>query len=181
MEAEGTRVVHISPGRIRLKVAGVKDNPALAGEIRRRLTTTRGVQHVETNPLTGSVLVLYDAAGVPSSDSFLALADSLAALLPGTDVRKLAETWLAQASNGRTPTPSLAHDIAEILGAVNSRVEKATGGLDLKVLLPLSLFFLGVRSVVVSRPLPVPTWYDFLWFALGTFVMLNRDTVDGER
>jgi hypothetical protein len=181
METEGIRIVHASPGRIRLKIAGVKDNPALAGEIRRRLATAREVRHVETNPLTGSVLILYDAAGLTSPDSFLALADPLAALLPGINVQKLAETWLAQASNGNAPTPSLAHNIAEVLGVVNAKVGSATGGLDLKVLLPVSLFFLGVRSLVVSKPLPVPTWYDFLWFALGTFVMLNRNAVDGER
>jgi hypothetical protein len=181
METEGIRVVHASPGRIRLKIAEVKDNPALAGEIRQRLATARGVRHVETTPLTGSVLVLYDAAGFTSPDAFLALADSLTFLLPGVDARKLAETWLAQASHGSTPTPSLAHNIAEILGVVNAKVGNATGGLDLKALLPLSLFFLGVRSLVVSKPLPVPTWYDFLWFALGTFVMLNRNAVDGER
>jgi hypothetical protein len=179
MEAEGIRVVHASPGRIRLKVAGVKDNPVLAEEIRRRIATAQGVQQVETNPITGSVLVLYNAARFDSPESHLTLADSLTSVLPGVDMRKMAETWLAQFATGSVSAPSPAHSIAGVLGVMNSRISSATGGVDLKVLLPLSLFFLGVRSLVVSKPLPIPAWYDYLWFALGTFVMLNRGAVDG--
>lgn len=181
MEAESIKIAHASPGRIRLKVAEVKDNPLLADEIRRRLATVRGIRQVQANPLTGSVLIRYDPAGFTSPDSLFALADSLNTAFPGVDLRKLAETWLAQANNEETPTPSLAQSISGTLGVINAQVGSTTGGADLKVLLPLSLFFLGVRSLFVSKPLPVPTWYDFLWFALGTFVMLNRNVVEGDR
>ena len=47
------------------------------------------------------------------------------------------------------------------------------GNADLKILLPLTLFLLGVRGVLVSEQLALPTWYDLLWFSLGTFIMLN--------
>jgi hypothetical protein len=37
------------------------------------------------------------------------------------------------------------------------------------------LFFFGVRGILFERPLEQPSWYDFLWFGLGTFLMLNPD------
>ena len=54
------------------------------------------------------------------------------------------------------------------------------GGLDLTVFLPLALFALGMRGRLGSerKKLAVPTWYDLLWFAFGTFLMLNRSAIE---
>lgn len=175
------QVVHASPGRVRLKVAAVKDSPALAEKIRHTLAAVRGVQQVDTNSLTGSVLVTYDAAAFPSPDSLSAMADALGTLLPETNVRQTVEAWFAQVQDGARASPAAAEQIAGALGELNARVGQLTGGVDLKVLLPVTLFVLGVRSLLISKPLPFPTWYDLLWFALGTFVMLNRGVADGKQ
>jgi hypothetical protein len=53
--------------------------------------------------------------------------------------------------------------------------------MDLKVLVPLLLFGLGIRSLIKSEKLPAPTWYDFLWFALGTYFMLNPKPGEGQQ
>ncbi len=54
--------LHTTPGRLRVKVADVKGSPARAAQVERRLTLLRGVDQAYANPVTGSVLVLYDAA-----------------------------------------------------------------------------------------------------------------------
>ena len=70
-----------------------------------------------------------------------------------------------------------AADIAKLFGQVNEGVEKATGGMDLKLLVPLTLLALSVLGLIAGairqRRLPLPSWYDFLWFAFNTFVILN--------
>ena len=53
-------VIHALPGRVRLKVAGIKNNPGLAQEIKQRLSSKAGVSRVQINPITGSVLMHYD-------------------------------------------------------------------------------------------------------------------------
>ena len=53
-------VIHALPGRVRLKVAGIKNNPSLAQEIKQRLSNKAGVSRVQINPITGSVLMYYD-------------------------------------------------------------------------------------------------------------------------
>jgi hypothetical protein len=53
--------VHSVGGRLRIKLATVKGSPTRAGEVERRIVLLRGVACAEANPLTGNVLVLYDA------------------------------------------------------------------------------------------------------------------------
>ena len=172
-DVEGIRVVHAIPGRIRLKVAQVRENPALAGEIQTRLAAVRGIRQVEVNSLTGSVLVLYEAQNTASSDALGALAEPLTALFPGFDLKDSA-AGQPPSTNGASPAPSLAGGLASFFSVLNSGVHQVTGGnADLKILLPLALFLFSVRGLLVSEKLTFPTWYDLFWFSLGTFFMLN--------
>jgi hypothetical protein len=46
---------------IGIKVPEVKDSAVMAGEMESQLAMLNGVAHVKVNPLTGSVLVLFDS------------------------------------------------------------------------------------------------------------------------
>jgi len=57
---------------------------------------------------------------------------------------------------------------------VNAGVTQIAGGWgELRTLVPLTLAFLGLRSLLFTDNLPFPTWYDYLWFAFSSFVVLN--------
>lgn len=171
MNIEDIRVVHAIPGRIRLKVPQLRENPALASEIQTRLVSASGIRLVETNPTTGSVLVFYETQEFVSPDSLHALAAPLATLFPEVDIKGL-EAQFRQSANGTTSP--LTGGISALFGTLNTGVHQLTrGGADLKILAPLALFAFGVRSLLMSEKPVVPTWYDLLWFALGTFFMLN--------
>src|SRR5262249_32442664 len=177
----GIRVVHAIPGRIRLKVAQVRENPALASEIQTRLAASRGIRQVEVNPLTGSVLVLYEAQNTASPDALGALAEPLTALFPGFELKDSA-AWQPSSTNGASPAPSLTGGISSFFGALNTGVGKVTGGsADLKILVPLILLVLGVRGLLVSEKLVFPAWYDLFWFSLGTFFMLHPRPSEGRQ
>lgn len=180
MDVEGIKVVHAIPGRIRLKVSKVKENPALAREIQERLSTIPRIQRVEANPVTGSVLVLYDAREIASLDSLRALSEPFTSLFPGFDIREL-EAWLAPSSNGLSLAPSLAGSISAFFGTLNTGLGKATRGIDLEVLLPLTLFFFGIRGLLASEKVSFPTWYDLFWFSFASFLMLNPRPVEGRQ
>lgn len=49
---------------------------------------------------------------------------------------------------------------------------------EVKPLIPMILLFFGVRSLWTAKKLAVPAWYDYLWFAFSSFIMLNRRTVE---
>ncbi|MDQ6665502.1 MAG: hypothetical protein M3Z23_14060 [Acidobacteriota bacterium] len=52
--------IHHLPGRLRVRVPGLKGNPAGAAKIVERLTALDGVMGAQANPVTGSVLIRYD-------------------------------------------------------------------------------------------------------------------------
>jgi hypothetical protein len=81
-------------------------------------------------------------------------------------------------TNGQTP---VAERLTSLFGTLNQEVGKATGSIDLKLLLPLSLFILGVRGLFVAEKAAFPAWYDLLWFAFGTFFMLNPQGTEPRR
>jgi hypothetical protein len=176
MGDRGIAIVHAVPGRIRLKISRLKRDPKYAVAIRDRLLALPGIRSVEANPLTASVVVSYNAettlpALVPSlSEAFHAFA------FPNLD-RKEVEAMLTAPANGNgshAPSTPLASRIHSWLGTMDESVDWVTGGnLDLRVLLPLSLFVLGVGRLVSSSNVQFPTWFDFLWFSFGTFVALN--------
>jgi hypothetical protein len=179
MHVEGIKVVHAVPGRIRLKVAQVRENPALANQIQNRLTAIHGIYKVEVNPLTGSVLLLYDAQTATASDSLRALAEPLAALFPGFDSQQF-EAWQSASINGIGSAPALTGSLSSFFSALDAGIHRVTGGgADLKVLVPLALFLFGLRGLLVSDKLVSPTWYDFFWFSLGTYFMLNPRPGEG--
>jgi hypothetical protein len=175
MGDRGIAIVHAVPGRIRLKISRLKRDPKYAVTIRDRLLALPGIRRVEANPLTASVVVSYNE----SATTFPALVPSLseafqAFAFPDLDRREV-EAMLTVPSNGvhAAPTP-LATRIYSVLGTADDSVDWLTGGnIDLRVLLPLSLFGLGVGRLLSSGTVQFPTWFDLIWFSFGTFVALN--------
>src|SRR5207245_172122 len=90
MDAADFRTVHAIPGRIRVKVGALKDNAALARELRERLAAEPGVRRAEANPTTGSLLVLYDTEAPGWRDHTRALSDQLRSVVPGVDPGEIA-------------------------------------------------------------------------------------------
>ena len=176
MAIKGITVVHAIPGRLRLKVDKVKGDPVFAQKAETTLGQVSGIERVEAKPLTGSVLIYFDLAKLLAAGAFTALTDGFAALFPEIDQEAFeleAESLMQHLATGAVGAPQPAISPVESLAALNTKVAELTGGLDLKLLAPLALLFLGVRSLWTSKPRTFPAWYDYFWFGFSTFVMLN--------
>jgi copper chaperone CopZ len=64
--------VHALEGRLRIKVPEVKGAPLKAREIEGHLSLCPGVEEVSANPITGSVLVLYNPRLIGQEEIILA-------------------------------------------------------------------------------------------------------------
>jgi hypothetical protein len=179
MTIKGVQVVHAMPGRVRLRVDKVKGNPALALKAQDRLGRVPGIKQVQVKPQTGSVLIHYDVAGLLAEGAMAALTDGVSELFPemGAAVTNLGiESLIRGLATGEQTRSS--GNLMKSLKSINAEVARITGGLDLKLLIPMTLLFLGVRSLWTSKKLAVPAWYDYLWFAFSSFAMLNLRTSD---
>jgi Heavy metal associated domain 2 len=153
LKLEDIRLVHALPGRIRFKLESIKGNPEQARDIEARLATVRGMHHVEAKSLTGSVVATFDPALLESLDFHFAVANALG--IPASDLNpEYLAKWYANESNG---TPMLPPNIGE----------------NWRLLVPFALLALGVRGVLAAERLIFPQWYDYLWFAFGTYYTLN--------
>jgi len=180
MGTQAIQIIHALPGRVRVRLPRLKGNASLAGEVERVLTALAGIRHVEASTTTGSMLVLYEPRLLESLDieaivPLLGLAGRLGLSFEDMDMDEI-QDWLHTAANGTRPAmPStLGSDIAAWLNSVNAGVTQVTGGWgELRTLVPLTLAFLGLRSLLFTEQLPFPTWYDYLWFAFSTSMVLN--------
>ena len=180
MTTQAIQIVHLLPGRVRVKFPRLKGNAALASEVQHTLATIDGIHHVEVSSTTGSVLVLYDPRLLESYKmeavgSLMALADRLGLSIADIDLEEL-QDWLHAARNGLPPgTPGpQGSGIGALFDGMNTGVAQVTKGWgDLRTLVPLTLCFLGFRSLLLAEQVPFPSWYDYLWFAFGTFVVLH--------
>jgi Heavy metal associated domain 2 len=177
MAIAGIKVVHAMPGRIRVKISRLKGNAALARQIQERLPAVPGIQRVEVNLVTGSLLVLYSAAETEPLDALMTLAETFTPLFPGLSMRDL-EAWFSPSGNGSNAASPYAEGLASFVGTLNAQVREVTAGVDLKLLLPLTLFFFGIRGLLVAEKLSIPAWYDLLWFAFATFFLLHPRAVE---
>lgn len=180
MEIEGLKVVHALPGRVRLKVAKFKGKPALARRAEEKLAKVPGIKQVEAKPGTGSLLIHYDTDRLFSLGSLEILSATLGELFPEIEVATLMGGLLALTENSGAGTGSaIAAGITDSFGSLNTGIGKITGGLDLKILVPVALIFLGLRGLWTSEEAISPSWSNLLWFGFASFVMLNRGLVEG--
>lgn len=174
-ELKGVTVVHALPGRVRLKIPRVKENPELARQAQEKLSQVPGIKEVEANPATGSLLILYDLAMLASVEALGPLGGIFADFFPEVSLEELM-TGLQELKG----VGAAAHTPGSLMGVFNTAGNPVPlPTLNLNILLPLTLLFLGVRGLTMSKETAFPAWYDYLWFAFSTFVMLNRRWVEG--
>lgn len=74
-EPKAVMVLSSLPGRVRFRVAGLRDDPERAGTVLNAMRALPGVRAADVNPLTGSALLQYDPV-------HLTLPEIQAALIP---------------------------------------------------------------------------------------------------
>jgi hypothetical protein len=142
------RIVHAIPGRVRLKVDQLKNNPSLAQVIRERLGAVPGIKAVEARPLTASVLVCFDPEAVMSPASLMPLSETLTDLFPDLDQTGLAE-FLSQAAGTEAADLSLGERITDFWVGLSGELAGFMGGLvDFRFLIPLVLLFFGLPRII---------------------------------
>lgn len=158
----GAQILHRSPGRLRVRVPALREDPDLASRIVERLGDLPGVHAVQTNPVTASVLVLHEPEGFDeqkwseaahSEGLFVLSAGPPSALAPAAP--RGAAAWAAWER-------------------VNHSVNRLSGNLlDLRTLIPLAMVLWSIRQILTERPLARTPWYTLLWYAFGIFTRFN--------
>jgi hypothetical protein len=143
-------IAHVSQGRVRLKVPAKKHDANYFSQLKEYLAPLPGVEKVEVNPLTGSVLVLHRLELKSLEDL-----NSMAAYSEMTGLFKVA-----------VPTANsvpVAQSLADGLAGLNENVKGLSGGMvDIPTLAFVALLTVAVVQMsegVVAVPAITALWY----------------------
>jgi hypothetical protein len=152
------RVVHASPGRLRLRVPASSATDELPAAVLRE----PGVAGCRWSPRTLSLVVLYRPDAVDAAT----LTDAIARV---TGTRVSASDSPGQGSAPVEPGAALSGGLRDAVGVVDRRVRQASRGtLSLGALLPLALIGWAVVELARGRTGPL-AWSTALWYAHGLY------------
>lgn len=141
-------VSHCTSHRLRIKIPLKRGSESFFRTMEERFSTLPGIESVEANPLTGSVLLIHQ------SDT-----QSLCRLIQQRRIVNLKETLKRQTT--------LRQDITRGVKIVNTHVASMTGGkVDLLDVAGLSLLSAGIYQLLKGNFM-APAWYTAFWYAFG--------------
>jgi hypothetical protein len=149
--------IHAMPGRVRfnsplLEDLQVQTNEKIAGEI----TKIDGIERVEINKYTGSLLVVYDATVIKPF------------IVHGIVVKLLG---LEEAFE-KPPVGLVSREMELIGRSLNQQIVQSSGGLmDLRSSLMISILTLALYRIVIQGDRTIPGGINLLWW---TYVMAKR-------
>lgn len=179
MAARSARIVHHVPGRLRIKVMGVRAEAEFFAEVQRVIGTLHGVDTVRVNPASSSIVVDYRPSDTvfhfrlqedPDVGSWLRLDGEDALLAEIDEAVTTGARYLERHSR-------LAEVIVSTAEQLDSNLRRASEGLlDLKVLLPLGVA--AATSLHKARSRGTPMWLTVSTFAFNAFLTLHRHRID---
>jgi hypothetical protein len=146
-------ISHMISRRLRIRIPSRKGDVLFFGEMHKRLSCFDGIERVEVNALTGSVLLIH-AVDLREIADF-ARQNNLFSILDTKIYRK--QTYVSR-------------KISETFRDINHKVIISTKGFaNIPDLLVLT--FLGLSIFQISRGnFMAPAWYTALWYAMNIFM-----------
>ncbi len=163
-----------TPGRVRVRVHHAHRHPELLNKVAKELGNKPGIDHVDVNPHSGSVLVHYDNEASSSDDVFGCLRDAgllVSTVFEGGD--ELPDLGGGDDSGHSTTAAGVVGTMSDL----DQRLSKLTGRkVDLKLLFPLALGAVGVSSALRNGIglAEVPA-YILIWYAFDSFWKFHRE------
>ncbi len=168
-------IAHQLPGRIRIRVPEAKRRPALLENLRQVILSAPGVESVDYNSLTGSLLIHYSPRTGKGLPAFLSAADgSTAPLLidPPPESSPPHRKGRTRAPQQKEPSEA-AKAVMKFFADLDDFVRSATGNqLDLKVLLPLVVGSAGI--LLYPQRISTPLWVTLMIFTFSSFLVLHE-------
>lgn len=153
------RVSHCSERRLRIKIPSKRKDETFFGFLQSQLASINGVESVEVNPSTASILVIHST----SRDTILNFAR---------------EHNLFSLENVRGNSPHFHRGVEQAYGALDRQVKGFLGGgLNLGALVSVVLAGMGIYQISRGNFGAIP-WYSAFWYSLGIFLR-SRPAGDG--
>lgn len=168
-------VVHHIPGRIRFKFLGASGDHHFLEQVQRAISLIPGVNRIDVNRITGSIVVEYDPANykrmLEHASRATAQHQLVRFVVPGVVDIDASLGYAQRELRSLAHYSMTARHVMSLVHRANLEVKHATGNLiDLRTLLPLCL---SAYSLATDKKEPSPLWVTLLIFSFNAFVSLH--------
>jgi hypothetical protein len=173
------RIVHRVPGRVRIKVRGVREDAEFFAVVQQLIAGLTGVESVRVNPTSSSIVVDYQLSDELFHSSLRGDAEvrSWIQLSGEEGLESAMEDVVTEGLRYLENHSRLAESIVVTAEYLDSSLRKASDGLlDLKVLLPLGV--VAATTLTKARGRGTPMWITLGSFAFNAFLTLHRRRID---
>jgi hypothetical protein len=185
------QIAHQVPGRVRMKIPAGKNNPELLKQIGEVFGAIPGIEEIEVNPTTGSVVLRYDTdrhdefhgtfnqhyaahgAGDNGAPNGAARGAQNGAMHGAdTDLDKLTGSIEAEAEFLASHSHS-ARVIVDFVKKLDREIKVATGNsVDLKILFAIGM--IGFTVLEIGATAATPVWVTLAIFSVNHFIELHE-------
>jgi cation transport ATPase len=170
------QIAHQVPGRIRLKVPKVKENPELIEQIRQMFNAIPGIEEVAVNPTTGSVVLHYDTDHHDQFHGHLQHHTGGHYKPPSNEIDALANK-IEQEAEYLAEHSHTAKVVVDYFKGFDHQIKIATGNvIDLKIVLAAGIAGFTIFEVGASAATPV--WVTLSIFALNHMIQANMAEIN---
>lgn len=153
-------ITHFITGRVRIKIPSKKGDESFFLSMKDRFSSFPGVQKIEINPLTGSLLILH---------SFDPKLLDITQIKAYTELNSLFRLEGA-ASAGKEESLNIRKKFGETFQGFNENMKELTSGeIDLPTLAFMLLLGVGIYQIGVGN-FTAPAWYVAFWYAMNIFM-----------
>lgn len=173
-------IAHQIPGRIRMKVPSAKGKPGQLEDYKAILGAIPGIESIETNPDTGSIVLRYDPK---AHDTFhagfgrhLDEHHNQHHRPPSNEIDKLAST-IEREAEYLAEHSEVARAFVEACRSADRQIRVHSHNmLDLKMLLAIGV--IGVTVFEVGAAAATPVWVTLALFGLNHFIEMQEEAAD---
>jgi hypothetical protein len=173
-ETRTIQLVHVLPGRARLRLSWLRGDEGAATALADGLVKLPGVTQVDVRLHTGSVLSRYDPGRVHIDrivEEIGRLTGVAQVVLPGQP--------LPPPPRRRLGKSALAHEVSAFFRGLNADVLRATdGSLDLGTAVTTTFVIAGALGVTLQHELSAPPWFNLAWWGVRTFISFEQEEPD---
>jgi len=170
------QIAHQVPGRIRLKVPKVKDNPELVDQIKQMFTAIPGIEEVAVNATTGSVVLHYDTEHHDQFHGHLQHHTGGHFKPPTNEIDALANR-IEQEAEYLAEHSHTARVVVDYCKDFDRGIKVATGNsVDLKIVLAAGIA--GFTLLEVGATAATPVWVTLSVFALNHMIQAGTGADD---
>jgi hypothetical protein len=178
------KIAHQVPGRVRMKIPSAKGNPVLLEEIQKTFSAIPGIERVDVNPETGSVVLRYDSDRHADFQAGFTrrLNENQPPPLPrpkkppSNEIDALASK-IEEEANFLAEHSDAARVIVDFCRHVDREIKVASGNMiDLKMALCATI--VGFMVFEVGAAAATPVWVTLSLFGLNHFIEMQSELAE---